>query len=299
MVLALERAAAPDADHSPIGRWIAPWRVDGTVLPPHQFAVAKGLVVLLWFFGEMAKFRGPFVALLPPLEWLPAGPTVWALRGLIVAGSILVLGGRAPRLGSGLVAAGLFGAITANALVYRNSLFFVAAVLLLIATHVGPVSTWLLRVQFSVMYAGAALNKLLIADWRDGTYFEHWQTVVLDNGWWTSLDGALPGPGLALVAGWTVIVTEFALAAMLMVRRTVWPALAIALVFHTIPVLTDGLTFGIFYSALVLAFFVFLEPDEAEHSWSPIRWAHDPRLPWFLTLTYVGLALTKDVLVAL
>ncbi len=299
MVLALNAPPTLHTDPAPRGRWLPPWRVDGTVLPPHQFAVAKGLVLLLWFFGEMSKFDAPFVAILPPLEWLPGGPTVWALRATIAAGSVLVLGGRAPRLGCGLISASLGVGITMNALVYRNSIFFVAAVLLLMATHVGPISTWLLRLQFSVMYAGAALNKLLIGDWRDGTYFEHWQTVVLDNDWWSRLDASVPGPALAVVAGWTVITTEFALAVALMHRRTVWPALGVAVVFHTVPVITDGLTFGIFYSALALAFFVFLEPEESVGRGRLLRFAHDPHLPWALTVGYVAAALTKDLLVAI
>ncbi len=299
MVLALSDPPALHAHPAPRGRWHAPWRVDGTALPPHQLAVAKGLVLLLWFFGEAGRLRAPFVAILPPLEWLPGDATVWTLRALIAIGSVLVLGGRAPRFGCGIVSGALFVGITMNALVYRNSLFFVAAVLLLMATHVGAISTWLLRLQFSVMYAAAALNKVLIADWRDGTYFEHWQTVVLDNTWWADLDASLPGPPLGVLAGWAVIVTEFGLAAALMHRRTVHGALVVALLFHTLPVLTDRLTFGIFYSALALSFFVFLEPEEATDASRPARIAHDPRLPWALTAAYVTAALIKDGLVAL
>jgi antimicrobial peptide system SdpB family protein len=120
-----------------------------------------------------------------------------------------------------------------------------------------------IRLQVAVIYFHAAVGKMSVAEWVDGTALYYWWTDPAFGlrGWLkAAMTGVLSGPGVGLLT-WGVVILELVLAMALVMPKPAWkPLLAIGMLFHIVIALTMGLTsFGF---AMFAALLLYLRPVE-------------------------------------
>lgn len=241
--------------------------------PPAVLLAAK-LLVLHPLPGRLRHgFDAPF---LPFFEVLAAPALAplwpWLLASLFWAGALSVLFNLAPRLGMAAAGAALTLDILAGRPRFSNSELLLGLLLVLLAlTPRDDRSRWLLRGQLALLYGGAALNKLLAPDWRDGRFFSHWTGDVLGLTWYSTLDTSLAGaPSWFL--GWFTIVTEFALLALALRPASTRAFILLGLAFHVgMLVFTGGAISWIFLFLIATAYLAFAD-DSAAPVWRPRPW---------------------------
>jgi antimicrobial peptide system SdpB family protein len=120
-----------------------------------------------------------------------------------------------------------------------------------------------IRLQVAVIYFHAAVGKMGVAEWVDGTALYYWWTDPAFGlpGWWkAAMMGVLSGPGVGLLT-WGVVILELVLAMALVMPKSAWKALLpVGMLFHIAIALTMGLTsFGF---AMFAALLLYLGPVE-------------------------------------
>jgi len=165
-------------------------------------------------------------------------------------------------LGAGVV---LLWAIFASRLDYSNSRLFFGVFLILLGLQDGSAGMkWALRAQLVLVYGGAALNKLLDPDWRDGSALAYYCGKILDLDHWHMITQVVP----VFVFGWVVIAAEALLAIGFSRRRWVSRAIWLGLAFHIgMLVFTMGRLSWIFLYAMATAY-IAVAPNLLE---SPVR----------------------------
>jgi len=185
---------------------------------------------------------------LPVLDSL-GSPEQWVfgLSLLYCAGGLLVVSGRFLQAGCLLTGAVVLLRVLGNMPLFSNGRFLDGLLLVLLALYSPNRGKVFLRCQFLLVYAGAALNKSLDADWWNGRFVA------------ATLDFHV-SPELAdLLAPWTTaagigsIVTEAAILGLLLVPRLRPYGVALLLVFHTSLLVLLREDFGTFYYTLSLA----------------------------------------------
>jgi hypothetical protein len=143
---------------------------------------------------------------------------------------------------------------------FSNGRTFDALLLLLVGLSSAHTGMRWLRVQYLLLYAGAALNKALDADWFNGVFMA------------ATLVESAPGrlivqiPGIALASGWLVMAVEVVIPILL--TRAAWRRAGVwlCLSFHTMMVAILREDFGTFYYAVgsgaVLLFYPFARIEQ-------------------------------------
>ncbi len=100
--------------------------------------------------------------------------------------------------------------------IFSNSLTFTACLLVLIGLYRG--TSYLFRIQISILFLGAGLNKLFTSDWWNGRYIDHFMRDIYNVGLYHSY---VPEEMLtiAVLIGISVIFTELLLALFVLIPR--------------------------------------------------------------------------------
>jgi hypothetical protein len=156
----------------------------------------------------------------------------------------------------------VLGAVIAVSIVssmkyYENNREYTALLLVLAGLDDPDGDSWVLRLQVVLLYFAAALNKVLLADWRDGHFFQAWMSY-LHHGVWTRLANVLPTRVLAGLVSWTAIITEFLLAIGFALRRHIPVLIWVGVAYHTSLVLVMNRSFGMFWVAAPSAYLAFV-----------------------------------------
>lgn len=233
-----------------------PWVCDHPSTAPAVLLAAKLLIIYPLGARMQRGFDAPF---LPFVEWL-AAPGVamvwpWLLGGLFWSGAVLVLFNLVPRLGMALAGAALVLDALANRALFSNSELLLGVLPLVLAlTEREDRERWWLRGQLALVYGGAALNKALSADWRNGRFFGHWAGEVLGLAWYSRLDATLEG-GMSWLMGWFVIGLECVLAGLALRPAATRAWVFLGLGFHVgMLVFTGGMISWIFLFLMAVAF---------------------------------------------
>lgn len=229
---------------------------------PGALLAARLLVIYPFLSGVLGMIRlRPGVGAVPVIDRLDGVPDVlWmaivAVYGIMVVALWLDRGARAAAIIAGSIV--LLDVVVALE-EYSNNRLLVGLALVLLGLADERMGTWPIRAQLSLMYAGAALNKLLEADWRSGRFVENWTIEVLDLSVYPEL--ADRWPDLHQVLAWLTIGVESGLAALvLVVQRTRWAVIA-ALGFHGgMLVLTEGTVSWLFGYAVAATLISLTEP---------------------------------------
>lgn len=230
-------------------------------LPPNAVLCAK-LLALFWLgTGQVVHVRSTFVPFVFDLALdLPPGSLLVPCVVLAQLLAILtVVCSRFVRTGCAMLASIIMALALADQPLFSNNRAFCALVLAMLAF--GDRGR-LARLQVALVYACAALDKLLSADWRSGWFLETFGRELCrvgelwSPGW---LQGApLPltcalsdqlaaRPSFATLSSWLVILTELVLA--LGYLRGARSIALLAVAFHCLIFLATGSTFGVFFYA--------------------------------------------------
>ena len=147
---------------------------------------------------------------------------------------------------------------------YENNRLYCGLILVLAGLNGPKDEPWLLRFQVVLLYFAAALNKVLLVDWRAGYFMDAWLRYPGFDGHavWAQLAGHFPCPcarHLLLSPGAQLIVTELRASAVGFAVKKLWPlAIWLGVAYHTTLTLSLNRTFGMFWFAAPASYLAFV-----------------------------------------
>lgn len=273
---------------SPIGR---PWRFTGTAMRPQTLLLCKLLFLLAAMHGLPGKLGDPYLPFLPILDSLRETPGVFAAvlkTAFWAAGAALLLNAWV-RSAAVTLGATVILALLASKPIFQNHVFIVGCLFLLCGLHCSGEDPWLVRWQFVLLYFGAALNKVLQADWWNGAFLHTWLHEHQANSLYQLGNALLPERWFASGVSWAVMGAEVVLFTLFLVRRwngfAVWGVIVVHLGF--LAVVGPG-PFGYFTEDLLIGLLAFLAWPRGEQELrlgeTAARWARS----WLFLLDWDG-----------
>jgi hypothetical protein len=253
-----------DARTLPRGLAAGPWnplRVTGTAMSPNVLLASKLIVLAFLVNGQLSRLPGhflPFFSVLDQIGSRAAFHHVLEAAFLVAAAALLL--NRTPHLAATVAGAAILVGTISSRIYFENNTEYTGLILLLAGLSVQDRRTRLLRSQVVLLYAAAALNKLLDADWRSGQFFENWAAVTSLHSTYHHVASHLPHLLLAKLLAWSAICTEIALAIGFAVRRLFPYAAWLGVAYHSTLMLTAGRTFGMFYFSLLASYLAIAGP---------------------------------------
>jgi hypothetical protein len=238
-----------------------PLRLDGKQLPKELVVIARGLALFQCLTRDIPARRH-----LPYLEFLDAIAFFDAIvLATAIAGGALIMISNRVRTGCLLMGlaylAGLLAARPAQSVAHT----YVACLFLMLAMSSHSAGTRLVRAQVIVLYLASALNKIVDVDWWNGRYFEAFLVQRHEKQLYIAVASLFPPMTLSIAMGVLIIVTEVALALLLLRPRLIPYGVVLATVFHASMAIFMGMTFGPFVTAMFLSFLAFI-PWPAEET---------------------------------
>jgi hypothetical protein len=262
-------ASAPAASAS----W-NPLRVTGTEMPPNLLLACKLIVVAFVVNGQVRRLPGHFLPFFSALDRVGSQSAYrHGLQATFLVAAVALLLNRAPHVAASMAGATILLGTISSRIYFENNTEYTGLILLLAGLAASGDRTRLLRYQVVLLYAAAALNKLLDADWRSGQFFENWAAVTSLHATYHHVSSLLPHLVLAKLLAWSAICTEAALAVGFAIRRFSPYAIWLAVGYHSTLMVTAGRTFGMFYFALLASYLAFAGPwpHVQAHAWVPAR----------------------------
>jgi hypothetical protein len=251
-----------------------PLRVTGTEMPPNLLLACKLIVVAFVVNGQVRRLPGHFLPFFSALDRVGSQPAYrHGLQAAFVIAAVALLLNRAPHLAAGVAGAAILLGTISSRIYFENNTEYTGLILLLAGLAASGDRTRLVRYQVVLLYAAAALNKVLDADWRSGQFFENWAAVTSLHVTYHHVSSLFPHLVLAKLLAWSAICTEAALAVGFAIRRFYPYAIWLAVGYHTTLMVTAGRTFGMFYFSLLASYLAFARPwpDVRVHAWVPAR----------------------------
>lgn len=234
-----------------------PLRCGGTALPIPLLLAAKIVALALLLTGHFRLMPDPFLPFLSALDALPGEVFRFTLQAVFVVSALALLGNQWVRASAFVLGATLLLAVVSSKAYYGNNKAMCGCLLVLIGLYHERVGSWVIRVQLALVYFGAALNKVLDADWWSGQFFEHWATVRLKQPVYLWLSPLLPPLVAAKFFCWATIAAEAVLAVALLVPRWYPWAIWLSVLFQAALMEFSGSMFTMFFyvmQASMLAF---------------------------------------------
>ena len=240
-----------------------PLRVTGTPMPPNLLLMVKLLAVALLATGHVRILPDPFLPFVDGLDRL-VEPQVFrgGLQTAVVVSALALLFNRAVRASALVLGGCLLLAVVSSKAYYGNNKTFVGLALVLAGLSDFDRPAYLLRWQLSLVYFGAALNKLLDPDWRSGLFFQHWAGERLRQPLYIAAAGLLPPLVAGKIMCWGTILAEAFAALGLLVPRLVPWALWAHVLFHVALLEFTGQTFTLFFYGMQAATLAFVALPE-------------------------------------
>jgi hypothetical protein len=230
-------------------------------MPPNLLLACKLVVVAFVVNGQVQRLPGHFLPFFSALDRV-GGQAAFrhGLQGaFLVAAAALVLN-RAPHAAATAAGATILLGTVSSRLYFENNTEYTGLILLLAGLAASGDRTRLVRYQVVLLYAAAALNKVLDGDWRSGQFFENWAAVTSLHVTYHHVSSLLPDLLLAKLLAWSAICTEAALAVGFAIRRLSPYAIWLAVGYHSTLMVTAGRTFGMFYFSLLASYLAFARP---------------------------------------
>ncbi|MFI4993909.1 MAG: hypothetical protein ACHQCH_09890 [Solirubrobacterales bacterium] len=235
-----------------------PLSIRGTVMQPNILLMAKLVTLAFIVSGQLGLLSHHFVPFLNFFRHVgsPSGFHLTLEIIFLFAACSLFLNQyvRAACVVLGLV---IIVGIASSMVYYENNREYAALILVLAGLENPRGEPWLLRWQIVLLYFAAALNKVLLADWRDGHFFDAWMGY-LHHSAWVKASGLFPNRVLGALLGWAAIITEFALSIGFAFRRHLPIVIWVGVAYHTTLVLVMNRTFGMFWVAAPSAYLAFV-----------------------------------------
>lgn len=251
-------AAAPAQRPALVDEALNVFRIHGTAMRPNILLMAKLVTLAFLFSGQIVLLSHHFVPFVGLFRHF-GSPSAFhlALELLFLAGAASLLLNHHVRIACIVLGAVIVISIASSMKYYENNREYAALILILAGLEDPRGNAWLLRGQLILLYSAAALNKILLADWRDGHFFNAWLNY-LHHSAWAKVSGVLPDRVLAALMSWAAIVTEIALALFFALRRYLPVVIWVGIAYHTTLVLVMNRTFGMFWVAAPSTYVAFI-----------------------------------------
>jgi hypothetical protein len=237
-----------------------PFRIYGTDLAPGALLAAK-LIALVFATQGLWRLADPFVPYVSIFDHV-GDPVRFQhiLSGVWVASALALFVNLWPRVACGLLG-GTIGIALLSSDAYRtNNLTYTAIVFLLIALSTRATAFTILRWQLVVLYGFAAANKLLDRGWRNGSFFQSWNSLQGYGHIYKTVGDLFPGRSFSAGASWGVIAVEFLLMFLFAVPRLAPLGALGVIAYHSSLLFLTGSTFTMFWYALVATSIALLWP---------------------------------------
>jgi hypothetical protein len=177
-----------------------PLRCDGTSLPMPILMMCKLIVIFLLLGNYVEGLPAPFLPMLSLLDEIQR-PDLFRQASIIVflCASVGLLFNRSVRI-CALLAGTIFllqPFVSRVTFFYGN--FFCGSMLFLSGLYDPRIGTVLHRAQFSIMYFGAALSKVLDPDWHNGQFIDFWLSEKRSSILYGALSPCLPEGWFAIL----------------------------------------------------------------------------------------------------
>lgn len=237
-----------------------PLRVVDTEMLPNLLLMCKLLFALLCiygFFGHISDPHIPFMGFLDRFLLIPGVFKSIAKTIFLASGLLLVFNFRVRTMAIAL------GVVTITIMlsskpVFRNHLFICGCFFLLSGLTDKKHDPWLLYVQLSLVYLGALINKVPQIDWWNGQFMQNWLANGRENQLFISLSKNFPDLIFAQFLSIGSMLVEFAIAIMLLFKKTHKIAVWTIVLFHSLLYTMTAHRFGHFYEDIVLALLLFV-----------------------------------------
>ena len=228
-------------------------------LSPHLLLVCKLAFLVLLADQYYWELEAPFLPFVAALDAFHGSMLYTALLriGLFLGGGMLLFNLQ-PKAGATIVGAILFAHLLGTRLDFKNHVVLTACIFLVSGLAPRTKADFFYRIQFAIIYFGAALNKLLDADWRDGRFFQNWLENRLGSPFLADFAQATYPEFVYASLSWITIILEILLIVLILGPKLNRGAIWVGAAFHfSTTVFTGGLTFGFFVPMLIVAFLGF------------------------------------------
>lgn len=242
-----------------------PLRVDGVDMKGNLLLMCKLLFFLLVLHRFHYYIDDPYLPFIPFFEHLRGENYIFkiVLQGVFYASGFFLIFNYRVRLMAIALGLVIILSLLASKPVFANHKFFCGCLFLLAGLSNKKGAPWLIFIQMSIMYFGAALNKVLQTDWWNGVYMENWMVNVIESNAFIVLSDLFPDLFISKILSLGAIFIEFLLAILILFRKKHTLVVYIMLFFHTALYTITSLRFGHFYENMVIVLLAFLKwPEE-------------------------------------
>lgn len=229
-------------------------------MQPNILLMCKLLFLLLVAHGFLGYLSDPFLPFFRPLDTILNYPDVFkfSIKSLFLVSGLLLLFNVRPRTMSLILGSTLIIMLLASKPMFRNHLFICGCAFLLAGLTSKKELPWLLYLQLSIVYFGAATNKIFEPDWWGGQFMHNWLVNSQENQFYLSVSGLLPQMWFAKVLSWSSMLIEFTIAVLLLIRKKHLLAVWAIILFHSLLYSMTLFRFGHFFEDIVIILLIFL-----------------------------------------
>ena len=229
-------------------------------MQPNILLMSKLLFLLLLANGFLGYISDPFLPFFRPLDVVLNFPDIFKtlIKSLFFISGLLLLFNIKPRTMAVVLGSSLIVMLLASKPMFRNHLFICGCAFLLAGLTQKKDLPWLLYIQLSLVYFGAATNKIFEPDWWSGQFMHNWLVNSQDNQFYLSVSALMPEMLFAKFLSWTSMLMEFCIAVLLLFRKKHLLAVWMIILFHAILYTMTFFRFGHFFEDIVIVLLIFL-----------------------------------------
>ncbi|WP_456438445.1 HTTM domain-containing protein [Psychroserpens sp.] len=239
---------------------LRPFQFEGTKLHPNVLLMCKLLVILMTAHHFFFKIADPFIPFIPALDWFNEFPNVfkYSLKSIFALSAFALLFNIKVRTASIVIGLAVILNMLASIPLFANHTFICGCALFLAGLTNDKEPPYLLIFQLSLVYFGASINKFLEPDWWSGAFMDTWLGTARENPVYLYVSELLPELLLAKLLSYIAMFTEFAIAVLVLFKRTRNLTLWFIIIFHTSLFTLTSFRFGHFIESLAIVLLAFL-----------------------------------------
>ncbi|MBR9844771.1 MAG: HTTM domain-containing protein [Algicola sp.] len=239
---------------------VRPFQFEGTKMHPNVLLMCKLLVILITAHHIFFKISDPFIPFISALDWFNKYPNVfkYSLRCIYALSAFALLFNIKVRTASIVTGLVVILNILASKPLFFNHTFICGCALFLAGLTNDKEPPYLLIFQLSLVYFGASINKFLEPDWWSGAFMHTWLGTARENPVYLYVSELVPDMVLAKLLSYIAMFTEFAIAVLILFKRTRNLTLWFIIIFHTTLFTLTSFRFGHFIESLAIVLLAFL-----------------------------------------
>jgi len=236
------------------------FQFEGTKLHPNVLLMCKLFVILLTSHHIFYKIADPFIPFIPALDTFNDYPNVFKfiLRTVYACSAFALMFNIKVRTASIITGLVVILSMIASKPLFSNHTFICGCALFLAGLTNEKEPPYLLIFQLSLVYFGASINKFLDPDWWSGAFMDTWLGSARENPVYLYVSELLPELIFAKLLSYIAMLTEFAVAVLILFKKTRNLTIWFIIIFHTTLFTLTAFRFGHFTESLAIVLLAFL-----------------------------------------